>query len=128
MNAQNQFAVFGICLIVGFLGGVLYEPVSFFRLFFGRKRGKNAIVCGVLEVLFWISFTLFSSIVAFAFGFPSFRLYMSIGYICGGIIYLKSLHRILAFFEKLCYNKITQWIKKAKKSEKTLKKEVGKRL
>jgi hypothetical protein len=48
---------------------------------------------------------------------------MWIGYAFGGIIYLKSLHIILAFLQNVCYNRITKIVKKAKKREKTLKKE-----
>jgi hypothetical protein len=47
---------------------------------------------------------------------------MWIGYALGGIIYLKSLHRILAFLQNVCYNRVIKMIKKAKKREKTLKK------
>jgi hypothetical protein len=44
------------------------------------------------------------------------------GFAVGGIIYLKTLHKIIAFFENVCYNKLTQLVKKARKQEKTLKK------
>lgn len=128
MDTQEQFAVFGLCLIIGFLGGILYEPFSFVRLLFGCRVGKNKIIGAGLDIAFCVGFTLFSTAMAFALRFPSFRLYMCVGYGLGGIIYLKSLHRILAFFQNLCYNKVTQWIKKAKNRKKLLKKEVGKGL
>ena len=54
--------------------------------------------------------------------FNDFRIFWWIGYILGGIIYLKSLHKIIAFFENVCYNKVTKLVKKAKNQEKALKK------
>lgn len=122
MDTQNQFAVFGICLFVGFFGGVLYEAFSFVRLLFGCGRGKNKIVGGGADMLFWICFAFVCVSAAYIFAFPAFRPYMWIGYLLGGIIYLKTLHKIIAFLENLCYNKITKLIKKAKKKEKTLQK------
>ena len=110
MDTQHQFAVFGLCLFIGFLGGVLYEPFSFLRLLFGCRQGKNKILGGVIDTAFWLSFTILSTALGFAFGFPAFRVYICLGYVLGGIIYLKSLHRIVAFLENLWYNKITQAI------------------
>lgn len=53
---------------------------------------------------------------------------MWIGYALGGIIYAKTLRKIVAFLENMCYNKIIKVIKKAKKKEKNLPKEVDKRV
>ena len=122
MDTQNQFAVFGLCLCIGFFGGVLYEPFGVLRCVFGCRQGKNKPIAGAIDIVFWMVFAVWTAIVGYALHFPNFRVYMWIGYALGGILYLKTLHRILAFFENVCYNKITQRIKKAKKQEKTLKK------
>ena len=127
MDTQNQLAVFALSLAVGFVGGMVYEPFAFLRLLFGCHNGKNAKIGAVIDLLFWLSFALVSIACAFYLRFPSFRLYMWIGYAVGGIIYLKSLRRIVAFFENLCYNKVVSWIKKTRAQGKVRKKERLKR-
>ena len=128
MDAKNQFAVFGLSLFVGFFGGILYEFFAFFRFLFRCEEKNRRALGGVLDVGFWISFVFFSVIWAYFLKFPDFRVYIWLGYALGGILYLKTLHKIIAFLEKLCYNKITKLIKKAKNQEKTLSKEMEKGL
>lgn len=128
MDAKNQFAYFSICIAVGFLGGVLYEVFSFFRLIFGCKRGKNRILGGIFDVSFCLIFGIFAVFSSYLLHFPDFRGYMWFGYGLGGIIYFKFLHKIIAFFENLCYNKLSKWIKRALNKKKTLSKEVDKSL
>ena len=120
MDTSNQFAVFGICVGVGFLSGVIFEAFAFFRLLLSCPRGKNKLLGGVLDVACFLLFAGVCVLVAYLFRFPDFRVYMWIGYAFGGILYLKTLHQIVAFFEKVCYNGITKLLKKAKKREKTL--------
>ena len=127
MDTQNQFAVFGLCILIGFIGGILYEPFAYLRLIFGCKNEKNKIIGGILDFAFWLIFALLSVSLSCVFKFPSFRLYIGIGYVFGGIIYRKSLHRIVAFFENVCYNKIIQGLTKRKIRKKLLRKETGKR-
>ena len=122
MNTQNQFAVFALCIVVGFLGGVLYEPFAFCNILLGERKGKNKILCGFLDVTFFVFFAVLSVFAAYFFRFPDFRVYMWLGFAVGGILYFKTLHEIVAFFEKICYNSITKLLKKAKKREKTLSK------
>ena len=120
MDTSNQFAVFGICVGVGFLGGVLFEVFAFLRLLLFCPRGKNKALGGALDVMSFLLFAVVCVFVAYLFHFPEFRVYMWIGYALGGILYLKTLHEIVAFFESVCYNGITKLVKKAKKREKTL--------
>ena len=122
MDTGNQFAVFGICVGVGFIGGVLYEAFAFLRFLLGCPRGKNKILGGALDIAFFVAFALVCVWATYVFNFPDFRVYMWLGYILGGILYLKTLHEIVAFFEKVCYNSITKLIKKAKNREKALSK------
>lgn len=132
MDTQNQLAVFSLAVAVGFVGGIVYEPFAFLRLLFGCHRGKNAKIGMGFDVLFWLAFALLSIFSSFALRFPSFRAYIWLGYAVGGIIYLKTLRRIVAFFENLCYNKVAKLVKKAKnqrelhKKEKLKRKEYGK--
>ena len=122
MDTGNQFAVFGLCVGVGFLGGVLYEAFALVRFLLGCPRGKNKILGGALDIAFFLSFAVVCVWASYAFRFPDFRAYTWLGYALGGILYLKTLHEIVAFFEKVCYNSITKLIKKAKNREKTLSK------
>ena len=89
---------------------------------------KNKVIGITLDISFFLSFAVICVLISYLFGFPDFRVYTWIGYALGGILYLKILHRIVAFFENVCYNKVTQWVKKAKNREKTLKRKTGKRL
>jgi len=119
-----QFIIFLQCVLVGFVGGILYEIPSLFRWIFRCNRGKNAAIGAILDALFWIGFTIWCIFAAFLFHFPDFRVYMIVGYGIGLIIYLKILHRIVAFFKKVCYNGLTKMVKKAKNKKKLSKKEV----
>ena len=123
MDSRNQFTVFCLCVATGFVGGVIYEIFSFLRLIMGCRCGKNKFLGCMADVIFCVCFALHCIFASFLFHFPNLRVYMCIGYALGGIIYLKSLHIILAFLQNVCYNKITKVVKKAKKREKTLKKE-----
>ncbi len=108
---------------MGLVGGALYEVFLLLRWLFGC-RGKKRKALGVaLDIVYCLGFALICIYGAYAFGFPDFRVYMWIGYLVGGIIYLKSLHKIIAFLKKVCYNSINLLIKKAKNREKTLLKE-----
>ena len=118
---QNEFGVFAVCVAVGFLMGIIYEPFCFLRKLLCRK-GKRQWISVSADILYFALFSVVAVFTAYTFAFPSFRVYMWIGYALGGIIYLKSLHRILAFLQNVCYNRVTKMIKKAKKREKTLKK------
>ena len=122
MDTGNQFAVFGLCVGVGFVGGVLYEAFAFLRFLLGCPRRKNKVLGGALDIAFFLLFACVCVWAAYVFQFPDFRVYMWLGYALGGILYLKTLHEIVAFFEKVCYNSVTKLIKKAKKREKTLSK------
>ncbi len=128
MDTKHQLAVFGLSLCVGFLGGILYEFFALARLLFQCEKKKRKLLGGALDMGFWICFICFSLFLAYILKFPDFRAYIWFGYALGGILYSKSLHKIIAFLEKICYNKITKLIKRSKNQEKTLSKEVEKGL
>lgn len=128
MDTSNQFAVFGICVGVGFVGGIIYEAFAFFRFLLGCPRGKNKIFGVILDIAFFVAFAIVCITVAYVLKFPDFRAYTWLGYALGGILYLKTLHQIVAFFANVCYNNIKQLIEKAKRREKTLSKREDKNL
>ena len=123
-DGKNQLAVFCLCVAIGFIGGILYEAFALFRFVFACDRGKNKILGGVLDGLFFVGFAVGSVFAAFVFRFPSFRVYIWIGYAVGGILYAKSLRRIVAFLEKVCYNVLTK-VRKRRKDKKKLSKNGG---
>lgn len=115
MDTQNQFLIFCFCILIGFAGGILYEIFSIIRLILGVYRKKIKILSVTLDLLFCLIFAIFCVFAAYLLHFPAFRIYMWIGYLCGLCIYLKILHRILAFLEKLCYNTIIKIVKGTKR-------------
>ena len=124
MDSRNQFSVFCLCLLIGFINGVVYEPFAFVRILFKCRKEKNKTIGRIADILFFLIFSILCIYASYRLHFPDFRWYMSVGYGLGFIIYLKILHRIVAIFEKVCYNIYTQGVKKAKKQEKLSKKEV----
>ena len=117
---QNQFFVFCICIAAGFVSGIIYEFFHFLRLLLGCKKGKNAWAELSADTAFFIALAALHTLISYLFHFPALRVYMWIGEAVGLIIYLKTLHKILAFLQNMCYNKITKLVKKAKKHEETL--------
>ena len=129
MSAREQFLLFLCCVPIGFVGGIFYEIFSCLRYLFDCKGGKRSILTGIFDVAFFSLFALFTVWLSTLLKFPAFRAYMGVGYAVGLILYLKSMHRILDFFEKTCYNRIKIAVKR-RKIRKNLKKpkekEVGK--
>lgn len=122
MDTKNQLTCFLLSVVIGFAGGLLYEFFAFFRLAFGCEKGKRKALGVCLDVLFGGVFAVWAVCAAFLFRFPSFRLYMSVGWLIGGILYAKSLRRIVAFLENMCYNVFVKIVKKAKSKDKSLQK------
>ena len=118
MDSKNQFFVFCISVVAGFLGGLLYEPFACLRLLLQCEKGKRKAVSVALDICFLLLYAGFYIATAYLFHFPSFRVYMWIGYAGGGIIYSKILRRILDFCQKVCYNGSTKLLSRAKSRKK----------
>ncbi|MBR2441943.1 MAG: hypothetical protein IKB20_02630 [Clostridia bacterium] len=123
MDSKGQSSVFLLCMLIGFCGGIIYEVFVFFRLIFGCEKGKRKTLGIILDGFFGLVFAVWGIFNAYFFCFPEFRLYMCLGWVLGGIIYLKTLRRIVAFLEKVCYNVAVKVAKKAKMRKKLFKKE-----
>ena len=126
MDSVGQLQIFLKCIAVGYLCGVLYEPFAVLRRATGCVKSGKLFFWMALDVLF---FTVFAAVyigIGTALSFPCFRPFMAIGAFVGLILYLKSLHRILDFFENVCYNTIRGVVKKLsvrlKKKKKSPKK------
>ena len=119
----SQIFVLIACLFAGILGGVLYEPFWLIR----RTLVERAI--GILtDLIFFIVFAVIFVAVSVIFDFPAVRPYMLLGAMCGLLLYLVSLHRIVAFFIDKLYNVCKKfilrikphiWMRKRKLSGKT---------
>lgn len=125
MDSQNQFRFFLFSVLIGFLGAAIYEIFSILRWICGCKKGKNKFVGIGLDILFFVCFTIWCIFASFMLHFPSFRVYIGIGYLLGGIIYLKILYKSVAIFKKVCYNMSTKMVEKVKKARKNSSKEVN---
>ncbi len=121
MDSKNQFTVFCLCVAVGIIGGLLYEVFAFLRLIFGCREGKKVVLGGVFDFTFFICFAIFCIFSAYILHFPAFRAYMWLGFGCGYALYLKTLRRIVAFLEKVCYNKIQRIASKVRNKKKLSK-------
>lgn len=99
MNGGNQIFIFLACMLSGVLAGFLYEADCLFCGAIKKKAARTAA-----DILFFIGFAAIFVFVATAFRFPDYRLYMYIGALLGFVLYLESLHRILAFFFGKLYN------------------------
>ena len=118
MDTKNQFVVFCLCIAVGFVGGLIYEIFAFFRFLFGCERGKNKIFGGIFDFLFFVCFAVFCTFCAALLRFSGFRAYMWLGFGLGMAVYLKTLRRIVAFWENICYNVFRKMLNKAKSKKK----------
>ena len=123
MDAKGQLAYFLLSLAIGFVGGALCEIVCVFRFLFSCEKGKWKGMGIFLDVFGCLIFTLWCVFASFCLHFPDFRGYICLGWVLGCTIYLKILHRILAFLIKVCYNVLVRMVIKAKNKIQTLKKE-----
>jgi spore cortex biosynthesis protein YabQ len=120
MDTARQFSVFILCICYGYLSGIIYEVFALFRLFFRSEKREN-IIGILLDISFFILFSVGCVYFAYLHDFPTIRIYMWIGCALGGVLYWKTLRRILAFLEKVCYNSLAKIAKKAKTKKKLLK-------
>ena len=107
MDALQQFWVFALCVAFGLGCGLVYEAFALVAFPFCR-RGKRRWVRAIIDVVYFALIAVLAVWWAYVFRYPSFRTFMWIGYALGGIIYLKTLRRIVAFCKKVCYNNIVK--------------------
>lgn len=122
MDTSGQFVYFLLSVAVGLVGGLLYEVVFIIRFLFSCDKGKRKWISIGLDIGFCLCFSLWCIYTSFCLHFPDIRGYICLGWGLGFIIYFKILHRILAFFEKVCYNVLVRMVNKAKSKKKLFKK------
>ncbi len=86
--------------------GVVYDGLRFITSGFSVLflNGKGGFLKGVCEVLAFLCGAVLFVFLSTCLSFPQIRLYMYLGIALGGLLYLKSWHRILDFLKKVCYN------------------------
>ncbi len=100
-------------MLCGVLSGVVYEILYVARVFVCglNKRKytvKDKIFTCLCDILYFAVFAAMFVFTSVTFEFYSLRLYMLIGCALGAIIYIKSLHVIIAIFIKKVYNKLNR--------------------
>lgn len=109
----SQLLILCASVFSGVIAGVLYEP--FYLL---RRLIKFRTVKIFLDVLFFLFFSAIFISVSVVFDFPEIRLFTIFGAFAGFLLYIFSLHRIVAFLIEKLYNVFKLLIQNFKKSVK----------
>ncbi len=96
---NGQIRIFLVCTLVGVLCGVLYD--AFFLVRSTYRKHWLRILC---DILFSIGFALVYAIVSVSLEFPPLRFFFLLGCGLGLLLYIKSFHKIVAFFVEKIYN------------------------
>ena len=121
MDGAGQLPVFFLCVSLGLAGGFVYEVVSLVAL--PRPKKWRSGLRFVADIAFFVAFAGLCVFVASVLCLPSFREYYYLGFALGLLIYLKTFHKAVAFFKKMCYNGIRKLINCIKKRKNFRKKE-----
>lgn len=106
-----QIFIFLTCALCGVISGVVYDILYIARAFVcGLNKAKftlkDKIFTCLCDLIYFIAFSAMFVFMSVCFEFYTIRLYMLIGCALGALIYLKSLHLIIAFLVKKVYNKM----------------------
>ena len=121
MDTSGQLIKFFTCILLGFLAGIPYELLSLTDLLKG-ERLKSALHA-ITDIVFFIIFAVFCIGVFTALEFSSFREYHYFGLLLGGVLYLKTFHKAVAFLKRMCYNGIKKLVNCVKSRKNFRKKE-----
>lgn len=95
----DQLRIFLICVLIGVVGGALYDVFFFIRNCYRKQWFR--VLC---DILFCCAFATVYVLFSVTFGFPPLRFYFILGLTLGLFLYLKSFHKIVAFFSEKLYN------------------------
>ncbi|MCI9504334.1 MAG: hypothetical protein HFE26_02925 [Clostridia bacterium] len=109
MNDGNQIFIFLVCVTSGLVGGIFYDILYLIRYPFRAKWVKITV-----DALFFVLFAGIYLFVSVLFELPTLRVYMFLGCLAGLFLYLKSFHKIVAFFAQKVYNGINRIREEAK--------------
>lgn len=116
-----QVFIFLTCVLCGVCSGVVYDVLYLARTFVcGPNKAKftlkDKIFTCICDLIYFAVFAVMFVFISVTFEFYSIRLYMLAGCALGAIIYLKSLHIIIAFLIRKVYNSIDKVGKRKEKS------------
>ncbi len=108
-----QIFIFLTCALCGVCSGIVYDVLYVARAFVcgtdkARFTVKDKIFTCICDLIYFAVFAAMFVFTSVTFEFYSIRLYMLIGCALGAIIYLKSIHLIIAFLIKKVYNSIAK--------------------
>lgn len=108
-----QIFIFLTCALCGICSGVVYDILYIARAFVcgidkSKFTVKDIIFTCLCDVIYFAVFAAMFVFISVTFEFYSIRLYMLAGSALGAIIYLKSIHLIIAFCIKKVYNNIAK--------------------
>lgn len=106
-----QVFIFLTCVLCGVSSGLVYDVLYVARAFVcglnkSKYTVKDKIFIVICDLIYFAVFAAMFVFVSVCFEFYEIRLYMLVGAALGAIIYLKSLHLIIAFFISKVYNRI----------------------
>jgi hypothetical protein len=96
----------------GVLSGVVYDVFYVIRclvcgVIFAEYSVWDKLFCGFLDILWFVCLALFYIFLSVLFSFSYFQIAPFLGIWLGFIIYLKSIHVLIAFFSRKVYNKLS---------------------
>lgn len=100
-------------MLCGVASGLVYDVLYIARTFVcgvnkRKYTAKDKIFVVVCDLLYFAVFAAMFVFTSVMLEFYSLRLYMLIGCALGAIIYLKSLHLIIAFLVEKVYNSVNR--------------------
>lgn len=108
-----QIFIFLCCVLCGVVSGIFYDILYAARVFVcglnkSKYTVKDKIFTCICDLIYFAVFAAAFVFLSICFEFYQIRLYMLIGAALGAIIYLKSLHLIIAFLIKKVYNSVNR--------------------
>ncbi|MGN0818281.1 MAG: spore cortex biosynthesis protein YabQ [Candidatus Coproplasma sp.] len=108
-----QIFIFLVCALCGAASGIIYDLFYVARVIvcgaeLAAYTVKDKIFTAVCDILYFAALASMFLFCSYLFDFYELRLYMLVATAIGALIYLKSLHIILAICIKKAYNRINK--------------------
>lgn len=108
-----QIFIFLTCALCGVCSGVVYDVLYVARAFVcgvdkSKFTLKDKIFTCICDLIYFAVFAAMFIFTSVTFEFYAIRLYMLAGSAIGALIYLKSIHLIIAFLIKKVYNNVAK--------------------
>ena len=108
-----QIYIFLLCLACGVASGFAYDFLYLIRRAAAgapavKTKKREIIVTAVCDVLYFLALAAMFVCCSAAFAFPGVRAYMLAACLAGIVLYVKSLHLIVAFFVNKLYNRLAE--------------------